>query len=301
MKKKAFSLAEMLIVLCIVTVIMAATMPIISKRAKMHAAAASGSSSNTLACTKTVTSPITNATIGRGVIFYQIAGGGGGKSRYSGTGGGGGSSAILIDGVLQAYSAGGPGTVYYSNPNDANGALSSGAIFLDPSLSSHTISVYVGGGGGGAGMYENPTSGTSNTYGGRGGAGYCGGAEGASGSNPPGNQISTPTPGGGSTCDASLSLKGSAGNTSNGSSVNTLGGGGGGYGGRGGDSGYSYDYNGLLTIPASNGLSAGSTSDDGKGGGTYTDPNHGYTLPAGGDGGYVTLYFMTNASSCPSW
>jgi len=44
----AFSLAEMLIVLFIISLIMAMTAPIISKRAKMHRAAAAGGSSGRL-------------------------------------------------------------------------------------------------------------------------------------------------------------------------------------------------------------------------------------------------------------
>lgn len=42
--KKAFSLAELMIVMLILTVILAATMPILSKRAKVKAAAAAANS-----------------------------------------------------------------------------------------------------------------------------------------------------------------------------------------------------------------------------------------------------------------
>ena len=44
-KKRAFSLAELMIVMLILTIILAATMPILSKRAKMKAAAAAAASS----------------------------------------------------------------------------------------------------------------------------------------------------------------------------------------------------------------------------------------------------------------
>jgi len=46
MNKRAFSLAEMLVVLVIISVIMAMTAPIISKRAKVHRAAAAGGAVN---------------------------------------------------------------------------------------------------------------------------------------------------------------------------------------------------------------------------------------------------------------
>lgn len=292
MNKRAFSLAELMIVLLIMTIILAATMPILSKRAKVKAAAVS-SGSNSRTCLKIVTSSIVDVDLGNGVIFYQmIGGGGGGTFIQSAGGGGGGSSAILIDNVLQAYAAGGNGGYGITYAQGGTGTFSTGAIFLDPSKTSHKISAYAGGGGGaGGGCYT--VYGDWTGTGGRSGAGYCGGNQGVSYTN----TYSTVALGGSNVCPSGLSLKGSAGNTSDGSAAvasgsSLMGGGGGGFGGNGGDRGTG---GGLCQVstntPATDGSAATSAPGSGAGGSSTT----------GGKGGYVMLYYITTSSSCPAW
>lgn len=295
MNKRAFSLAELMIVLLIMTIILAATMPILSKRAKVKAAAAAGSGSNSRTCLKIVTSSIVDVNLGNGVIFYQmIGGGGGGAFIQSAGGGGGGSSAILIDNVLQAYVAGGAGGYSLSPTNIGQpGAFSTGAIFLDPSkIDGHKISAYAGGGGGaGGGCYT--VYGHWVGIGGRSGAGYCGGNQGVSNTD----TYSTVALGGSNVCSSTYQLKGSSGNTSDGSAAvvsgsSLMAGGGGGFGGNGGDRGTG---GGLCQVstntPATDGSAATSAPGSGAGG-SYT---------TGGKGGYVMLYYITTSSSCPAW
>jgi hypothetical protein len=291
-----FSLAEMMVVLLILSIILAATMPILSKRAKYKAStAASGSK----VCSKVLMSgSISDVSIGTGIIFYQmLGGGGGGNINDLGWGGGGGSSAIVIDGVVSAFAAGGAGAIFFDEVTmipvlAQNGTSASGTIFIDNVSNNHTLSAYVGGGGGAGGFFRGFSSSYYYGSGGRGGAGYCAGSDGSSWTSS--RTSSTGAPGGSDIC----ATHPYAGNTA----VNNpfslsggLGGGGGGYGGKGGDAGH-YEDSPVINIPATAGTTGSGTGVAGKRTGS------GITEQAtGGDGGYVKLYFMTNGSSCPNW
>lgn len=290
-KRTAFSLAEIMVAMLLVTIILAATMPILSKRAKVKQASAGAGSGSTIACMKVVTSslPATNPSLGFALtsaipsLSYQMYGGGGGASFKSGStwygGGGGGSSAILINGVRQAYAQGGEGGRYSINMYGKDGYAAYGT--LSNLTSGQKLTVYAGGGGG-AGF---------SSGGGGGGSGYYGGGGGGYGS--------TIGPAGGGT--GSTYGAGGTGTSGNGSSGASLQGGdsygGLGKGGIGNNSGtgnYSNGggygwYGGSSHSPSSNG---GFNTGKGGTGDTYT-----YDAK-GGDGGIVILFYTTTASSC---
>ena len=67
---KAFSLAEMMVVMLIMTIILAASMPILSKRAKVKAAAVANSSNT---CIRTINSSLdTTLTVNIPTVFYVM-------------------------------------------------------------------------------------------------------------------------------------------------------------------------------------------------------------------------------------
>lgn len=317
-KIKAFSLAELMIVLLIMTIILAATMPVLSKRAKIKASSVgSSSSSNVRACGKTVTSTLPTTTIPAGVIYfyYQMYGGGGGaqgidtQSASAGGGGGGGASVILIDGVVKAEADGGTGAGYidlrsYTAYAASPGIAAQGTLFIDPSTS-HTISVYAGGGGGAGATTAPDGSYQGFTYfvGGGGGAGGGGAAAGYTGYGQPGSIPigSTTVPNGTDTSAFSNSSLIAHGGSSTGGITNTNSGGGGAFGGNGGTSinTKSGPYN-IYSIPGENGHTATTTPGMGKAGvGSWSADFKTYTA-TGGQGGSVMFFFMTTASTCPS-
>lgn len=169
--KKAFSLAELMIVMLVLTIILAATMPILSKRAKVKHAELASAGSAPLVCVKTITNYFdTTLTDDIKSLSYTLRGGGGGAGSGSGNGGGGGgSSAILYDNTLKGFAPGGSGGMNYGN-NGQDGGLVSGGIFnLE---TGKKLTIYVGGGGGNGGNgYQSGGAG--------GGAGYMGGGGGA--------------------------------------------------------------------------------------------------------------------------
>lgn len=342
----AFSLAEMMVVMLILTIVLAATVPIISKRAKMKNS--SNSESGTLkTCTKTVTSYLeTNLTADIKNLRYTMYGGGGGgggignsieSCSWSGTsypffgdgGGGGGSSAILLDNTVMAFASGGSGGKGVDRGynvkanNGADGSYAEGVVPL--TLPSYQIlRVYVGGGGGGGGSTE--ANFVSNAGG---GSGYFGGGEGYHGVCVTNYPTSAGTGGGGGTGTSGGTSSGSNatggllyGGTKNatggaGMNAGTLqtpnsacpydpygqtaygrgygyGGGGGGYGGKGGDGGSpsigSGGSSGSTRICATNGTTTGTGT--GKGGAGATNSS----VATGGDGGSVTLIYMTTGS-----
>ena len=75
---KAFSLAELMVVMLILTIILAATMPILSKRAKVKAAAVAASGSGAKTCIKSVSDSNWSTTLKPGVQYfhYSMVGGG---------------------------------------------------------------------------------------------------------------------------------------------------------------------------------------------------------------------------------
>lgn len=111
---KAFSLAELMILMLILTIILAATMPILSKRAKFKAAHAG--SSSTITCQKVVTSSLsTNLSYDMKSLSYTMYGGnnGGGTSTivyngntFSAAGGATGSNGAMVLGTLLNLTAG---------------------------------------------------------------------------------------------------------------------------------------------------------------------------------------------------
>jgi competence protein ComGC len=104
---KAFSLAELMMLLLILSIILAATMPVISKRAKYKAAQAGGS---TITCMKVVNSSLsTNLSSNIKSLSYTMYGGnnGGGSSTivyngntFSAAGGATGSNGQMVLGTL---------------------------------------------------------------------------------------------------------------------------------------------------------------------------------------------------------
>lgn len=309
--KVAFSLAELMIVMLVLTIILAATMPILSKRAKVKAAAVSHSSSNTLTCAKTITSSLTNVTLDPTIMFfyYQMYGGGGAF------GGGGGSSAILIDNTVAAIAKGGDGG-NGQNVSPSPGDSAVGTLMLAPK--GHTLTVYAGGGGGGRG-------GISNDCNGGGGAGWYGGA-GACGTGSGGGANAGGSAGlasstfplmagtqfnGGRGVDSTTNTYGAFGGATSSGGNGSLygGGGGGGYGGKGGDGCHNSTIPYNNTCQGDTGQQASSTTPGTGKAGTiygfnYTDYayQHQYnTYGAGGEGGSVMIFFVTTASSCPNW
>lgn len=310
---QGFSLAELMIVMLVLTIILAATMPILSKRAKVKVAAVASSGSNAKWCTKVVNDYFeTSSTSDVNFLIYIMYGGGGGGRSYYGSGGGGGSSAIFLNGVLQAYASGGSGN-YSSNCGSPgcctgqDGSITSGSLIL---RGGEKIKVYAGGGGGGA---YNGGGAQSGAGAGAGGSGYYGGNAGSiylsygscGGSGDGGTNTGGTTTLGG--CGAlshggNTSILGGVyalgGNAANGGSTSissmTYGGGGGGYGGAGGNGGLNRGGTYPTLYPTA-GNSATSTAGTGKGGQMCTD-----TTPAtGGDGGSVTLLYITDSSTCP--
>lgn len=333
MHKKAFSLAELMIVLLVMTIILAATMPILSKRAKVKAAAAAGSKSNTLTCTTNVKDTLSKPiTADMSMLFYFMYGGGNGGSngltgtylssvsRYQDTawGGEGGNTIIAVDTNVIDIAYGGSGSDYwtFSSGYAGNGAGESGKSasgFIPLNLSAgKTLNVYVGGGGGGAGRIHGGGPGASKTF----------------SSYPP---LSSSLYGGSGrgvyvsafgtyifpratllksimhlTSDTDEIKCADGGTSTAGGTVATgcTGGGGGAYGGKGGDG-----VDGTTTsTSSSNGWGLGIANATGNPGLTTSANNTGLggtngtaTTPygTGGYGGSATLVYFTTASSCP--
>ena len=266
---KAFSLAEMMVVMLIMTIILAASMPILSKRAKVKAAALANSSVG-LTCQKTINSSLVIPSLASDIqsMSYTMVGGGGGGGYYGtyvGGGGGGGSSAILYDNNVQATAAGGNGG-YTSIYKAQSGILTQGVI--TNLVAGKSFAVYAGGGGNGG----------RSGAGGAGGAGWYGGGSGG------GLNISSSglVAAGGGTTQA-----GTAGNafhsgysTNYGSDGANLTGGGTGGGGFG-------------ACPS---CTVGEGLGTGQGGLASTSDCYGAC--AGGSGGYVMLLYTTKANTC---
>lgn len=80
---KAFSLAELMIVMLVLTIILSATMPILSKRAKVKAAAAASSNNHGNICVKQVNDTLTATIKGAVLLQYYLTGGGGGGGYFN--------------------------------------------------------------------------------------------------------------------------------------------------------------------------------------------------------------------------
>lgn len=310
---QAFSLAELMIVMLILTIILAATMPILSKRAKVKAAAVSSGEAKTV-CTKIVNSvlgpvPLSNNIQSLGYIM--VGGGGGAGCNGSGTssdGGAGGSSAIVYDGNA-VWAAGGDSAQDGHTAVGNMGSLTKGKTFA----------VYAGGGGGmcnggnvgggggagyfggGGGVAYNSTSGRTisaagggTNQGGAGGSttGYsCNGTQsdfcGASGASLAGGNSNTFTYVDGHT-GSIVTIFAAGGNASGGGVGISGSGGGGGFGGSGG--GWYDSASGTI-------IRTGTVGDipygNGKRGGTS---NGIYSYAS--SGGSVILFYTTTASTC---
>lgn len=299
---KAFSLAELMVLLLLISIVMAATMPIISKRAKFKQKIAAASSATT--CIRPVLTflPTTTLTYDITSLSYYMVGGGGGSCYGSYTGGGGGSSAILVGSsvssthdLAEIVAAGGDGAGCSSNSdNDGkDGVEVRGTISSSLLKTGNTLTVYAGGGGGSGGWTS-----TLNSYGGGGGSGYFGGGGGYQAKGYPGGGGTNK--GGTSITSPGSSLKGGdgynnyaqggqgvyGGETLSGSSL--VAGTGGGFGGRGGDNSEGPNY-------ASNCVGRSGEGFFGTGKGGTGDP---FNYGLGGEGGSVILIYTTTASTC---
>ena len=166
---------------------------------------------NFVICTKVINSSATmtvNATTNIGYALFGGGGGGGGASSGYGGGGGGGSTAILDNGTLIQYAAGGSGG-YSSGYNSSRNGSAGMQVYGNYSvLSGHTLTIYVGGGYnctagggsaggvGGSGTYGNGGGGGSYGSGGGGGAGSSASVAGGSGGVGGGHGVSSSGSGG---------------------------------------------------------------------------------------------------------
>lgn len=307
-KYNGFSLAELMIVMLVLSIILAATMPILSKRAKVRAAAAAGASGTVKACTTVVTNARLSVNIPSDVKFlvYTLYGGGGGGGGYSSggaasstPGGGGGVTVLAIDGKKTAGANGGMGG--NGDGIGSNGAISQGMLILNPSSATHTLNVFPGGGGGGGGTDCGSGGGgigagkgsATGSYGGDGGtlaelstttdyAGTSGlGTLNATQGISPGF-CSTGYGRGATTTDGITVTPGAA------PSINKSGGSGGGFGGKGGDGG-------TASTAGKAGNNGTSTQSYGAGGAGGTST----TASTGGSGGSATIFYFTTAATCP--
>lgn len=314
-KIRAFSLAEIMVVLVIFTIIMAATMPILTKKTKVKMA----TQKPVLTCIKMVNTylPTTTLTSDIKSLNYTLIGGGGGSSyhysSYYFMGGAGGSSAILIgtstssthDLAEIVANGGSPGSSATSYQGQS-GSVVKGNISGNLLTTGHTITIYVGGGGGK----------TASGYGGGGGggAGYFGGGGGYnySGGGTPSLTLATggTNQGGAGGCyKFSVSITFCAGDGSSlkgGDSVTNFGGrsGTGGNGIHGGLGDYTnYSLSAFGGGGGFGGSGGGFQADVearqnyGQIGGTGT--GQGGINAGGGTGGSATLIYTTTASSCP--
>lgn len=326
-KRNAFSLAELMVVMLILTIILAATMPILSKRAKVKAAAAAASS-NATTCMQVISSSLPanlnsvppNATITLSsniqTLSYTLIGGGGGASQRNDIGGGGGGSTAIVVNDVATIAKGGDGGHGVDNAISGFGQDGSIETGIVASPAGKTLAVYVGGGGGAAGSnyYAN------NFSGGGGGAGYYGGGGGTWGCNLPatkcygggGNVLGATSGGTAGVSNSSSSFNGSPGDKIHGGNgtyvfgfstaytdrINagsgTSGGtscssydSGGGGGGFGAPGGIGHIY--PQTYTCSSGANSGNAAGTGKGG---RPPNN------GGDGGSAILIYTTKGSTC---
>lgn len=312
-KNNGFSLAELMIVMLVLTIILAATMPILSKRAKVKAAAVAASSGSTITCTKVVNSSfdtvLTSDIKSLSYTMYGGGGGGGANGNSIGSGGGGGSSAILVSSsstatlgdIFSVFAAGGDGGFWNGGKNHSgtDGEFKQGNI--SNLIKNQRLTVYAGGGGGGGGQVG--AGGGSGFYGGGGGAyGGTSGGKGGTGTKGGDGDISTyngtngaSLAGGRGSGSYSTNTGSYGGNGANGGSLDYSTGGGGGFGAKGGDSGggaYS-----TFTTPT-NGSTSTQTTPPGRGKGGYMGFLN-TTEGLGGEGGSVTLIYTTTASSCP--
>lgn len=281
---KAFSLAELMVVMLILTIILAATMPILSKRAKVKAAAAATASSGTVrACTKKITTEPFSKQITPDIIFmsYTLTGGGsGGKSDNSYSNGStGGSSLIFFNDKVLDCALGGR-SASTSNPS---GQTVQGFISQNSLLTNPTLEIYIGGGGGGGGYgFYNDGSSWSTIYDGYGGYSIL--ASNYTCSNVIGL---TTSPG----LNKTQAITPSAARVP---SV-PIGGGGGGFGGKGGNGGKTDSSTHKISITAAMAGNSEPSTGDGSGGNNETST----TVATGGQGGSATLMYLTTASSCP--
>lgn len=275
--KTAFSLSEIMIVFLILTIVLAMTIPIISKRSKIRTSSGSTpvSNSNVISCIKVVNSTLDKTLTSdiKSLSYVLIGGGGGGSGRNVYGGGGGGSSNISIyntagSRIFTGTAKGGNGGVvnpfqFVRESDGSNGEVVSGNIYN--LTTNYKVKIYVGGGGGGGG----------DGYGYSFGSGGSGSIGGDSGSNPGSYHL-----GGGSNGGNDLA-------------------GGSGYGGGGGAGGYGA-YGGINS--SNSGASATSYTGTGKGGASLNYGVYGSTSTGnygqGGEGGSATLIYTTTSSSC---
>lgn len=289
-KYLGFSLAEMMVVMLVLTIISAVALPTISKRIKKTQPTNSGS--NPLICSRIVVSSF-DTTLSSDVMYIQYVmygGGGGGMGSYSiGYGGAGGSSAVLISSSLTgtpsgdinlAVAAGGAGAYMNTHQTGYDASVARGS-FINTTTSSKRLTVYVGGGGGSGGNSPGSCGGSYTAcYSGGGGAGY---ATGSSYGGPNSGANGNGATGGAGGAPANSSYGG---------------GGGGGYGAKGGNGGSLVNYmnNGVWIY---GGAYNGENGHDSPTATTSPGQGHGGAASVGGDGGSVTLMYMTTAASCP--